>query len=148
MFSEERELPWNPLLKRQLVFKDTELDLIILIKRTFSIHIMTFTICIILTPVSVGVAVLPQGNLDVLHLLGDGREHSLFQTVELVEAAPCSHLAQTHKDTTHGLKEKRFINLNDQYEKQKNSLKKANDKDKNKESEGSYVPGNRTSRHS
>ena len=109
---------------------------------------MTFTICIILTPVSVGVAVLPQGNLDVLHLLGDGREHSLFQTVELVEAAPCSHLAQTHKDTTHGLKEKRFINLNDQYEKQKNSLKKANDKDKNKESEGSYVPGNRTSRHS
>lgn len=85
---------------------------------------MTFTICIILTPVSVGVAVLPQGNLDVLHLLGNGREHSLFQTVELVEAAPCSHLAQTHKDTTHGLKEKRFINLNDQYEKQTCSFKK------------------------
>lgn len=72
---------------------------------------------IIHTPVSVGVAVLPQGHLDVLDLLGDGREHSLLQTVKLVKTAPCSHLAQTHEDTTHGLREKknrlkkkRFVN--------------------------------------
>lgn len=58
------------------------------------------------TSVSVGVAVLPQGDLDVLDLLGDGRQHSLFQTVELVEAAPGSYLAQTHEDTAHGLKKK------------------------------------------
>lgn len=59
---------------------------------------------IIHTPVSIGVAVLPQGHLDVLDLLGDSGEHSLLQTVELVKAAPSSHLTQTHEDTTHGLK--------------------------------------------
>lgn len=64
---------------------------------------------IILTPVSVWVAVLSQGHLDVLHLLGDSRQHSLLQTVELVEAAPGSHLTQTHEDTTHGLKQRRSI---------------------------------------
>lgn len=55
------------------------------------------------TSVSVGVAVLLQGHLDVLDLLRDGRKHSFFQTVELVKAAPGTHLAQTHKDATHGL---------------------------------------------
>lgn len=46
---------------------------------------------------------LPQGHLDVLDLLRDGREHSLLQTVELVKAAPGAHLAETHEDATHGL---------------------------------------------
>lgn len=58
----------------------------------------------ILTPVSVGVAMLPQSHLDVLDLLGDGRQHSFFQTIELIKAAPSSNLTQTHKDTAHGLK--------------------------------------------
>ncbi len=56
------------------------------------------------TAVSVGVAVFSQRNLDVLDLLGHGRQHALLQTVELVEAAPGAHLTQTHKDAAHRLK--------------------------------------------
>lgn len=59
------------------------------------------------TAVSVGVAVLSQGHLDELHLLGHGRQHPLLQTIELVKAAPGSHLTQTHKDTTHSLEKKK-----------------------------------------
>ena len=44
--------------------------------------------------------------LDGLDLLGAGGEHTLLQTIELVEAAPRAHLAQTHKDTAHGLEGK------------------------------------------
>lgn len=62
---------------------------------------------IILTPVSVGVTVLPQCHLNILDLLGDSRQHSLLQTVKFVKAAPSAHLAQTHEDTTHGLKTRR-----------------------------------------
>lgn len=61
---------------------------------------------VIHTSVSVGVAVLPQRHLNVLNLLGDSREHSLLQTVELIKASPRSHLAKTHKNTTHGLRGK------------------------------------------
>lgn len=59
------------------------------------------------TSVPVGVAVFPQGHLDVLDLLGDGRQHSLLQTIELVKTAPSANLTQSHKDTTHGLKGRR-----------------------------------------
>lgn len=59
-----------------------------------------------LTPVSVGVAMLSQGHLDVLDLLRHSRKHSLFQTVELVKATPGSNLAQAHEDPTHGLRRK------------------------------------------
>ncbi|CAN7979470.1 unnamed protein product, partial [Ixodes pacificus] len=45
-----------------------------------------------------------QRLLDHLDLLRDCGKHSLFQTVEFVEAAPGSHLAEAHKNTTHGLK--------------------------------------------
>lgn len=47
-----------------------------------------------------------EGFLYGLDLLGDSRQHSLLQPVELIKAAPGSHLTQPHKDTTHGLKEK------------------------------------------
>lgn len=47
-----------------------------------------------------------EGFLYGLDLLGDGGQHSLLQPVELIEAAPGSHLTQPHKDTTHGLEEK------------------------------------------
>lgn len=47
-----------------------------------------------------------QGFLYGLDLLGHGGQHSLLQPVELIEAAPGSHLTQPHKDTTHGLEEK------------------------------------------
>ena len=111
-----------------------------------------FPKCTIHTPISVGVAVLPQGHLDVLDLLGDGREHSLLQSVELVEAAPRSHLTQTHEDTTHGLKTeeltKEICGLHYQYDKQVHPWGKATDIHKIVESECSDVPGNRTSRHS
>lgn len=74
-----------------------------------------------LTPVSIWVAVLSQGHLDVLDLLGDSRQHSLLQTIELIETAPGSHLTQTHEDTTHGLKQrsrstKEISKFNEKYE--------------------------------
>ena len=52
--------------------------------------------------------------LDGLDLLGDGREHPLFKTVELVKATPGSDLTQTDKDTTHGLEVKRLVTVEDQ----------------------------------
>jgi len=42
--------------------------------------------------------------LDGLDLLRDGRQHSLLQTIELVEAAPSADLAQANEDSAHGLK--------------------------------------------
>ena len=57
---------------------------------------------------------LLQCLLDGLDLLGDGRQHSLLQTVELIEAAPGSHLTQTDKDTSHGLEVKRLITVEDE----------------------------------
>ena len=50
-----------------------------------------------------------------LDLLGDGRQHSLFQSVELVKAAPGPNLAQTNKDTPHGLEVKCLITVEDQH---------------------------------
>ena len=41
--------------------------------------------------------------LDCLDLLRASRQHALLQSIELVEAAPCAHLTQTHKDTAHSL---------------------------------------------
>lgn len=67
--------------------------------------------CGLRTAVSIGVAVLPQGHLDELHLLGDGGQHPLLQTIELVKAAPRSHLTQTHKDTTHSLENTEHIHM-------------------------------------
>ena len=43
------------------------------------------------------------GVLDDLDLHGDGRQHGLLQTVELIKAAPCSTLDQTDEDTAHRL---------------------------------------------
>ena len=48
-------------------------------------------------------SLLLQGLLDGLDLLGHSREHPLLQAVELIKAAPRSHLAETDKDSTHGL---------------------------------------------
>ena len=53
--------------------------------------------------------------LDGLYLLGDGREHSLLQTVELIKASPGTDLAETNKDTTHGLEVKCLITVEDQH---------------------------------
>lgn len=71
-------------------------------------HFVRKKITLLHTPVSVGVAVFSQGHLDELDLLGDGRQHSLFQTIELIKAPPGPHLAQTHEDTAHSLKKKTF----------------------------------------
>lgn len=102
----------------QLMFRDIKLNLYSYNKDSLLTYNTRVPTHIIHTPVSVGVAVLPQGHLDVLDLLGDSREHSLLQTVKLIKTAPCSHLAQTHEDTTHGLgkkkqvikKKKKFVN--------------------------------------
>ena len=52
--------------------------------------------------------------LDGLDLLGDGRQHPLLKTIELVKAAPGTDLTQTDKDTSHGLKVKRLIAVKDE----------------------------------
>lgn len=44
-----------------------------------------------------------QGLLYGLNLLGDSRQHSLLQSVELVKTAPGPNLTKPHKDTTHSL---------------------------------------------
>ena len=44
-----------------------------------------------------------EGSLDGLDLHGDCREHGLLQSVELIEAAPCSTLDDADEDTTHAL---------------------------------------------
>ena len=44
-----------------------------------------------------------EGGLDGLDLHGDGRQHSLLQSVELIEAAPCPTLDDADEDTTHAL---------------------------------------------
>ena len=49
------------------------------------------------------VSLFLEGLLDGLDLLTDGREHSLFQTVELIEAAPGPNLTETHKYPPHRL---------------------------------------------
>ena len=53
--------------------------------------------------------------LDGLYLLGDSREHSFLQTVELIKASPGTDLAQTNEDTTHGLEVKCLITVEDQH---------------------------------
>lgn len=55
------------------------------------------------TVVTIGVAVLPQSDLDVLNLLRNSRQHPLLQSVKLVKAAPGTDLTQTDKDASHGL---------------------------------------------
>ena len=50
-----------------------------------------------------------------LDLLGDSRQHPLFQSVELVKAAPGPNLTETNKDTPHGLEVKRLITVEDQH---------------------------------
>ena len=52
--------------------------------------------------------------LDGLDLLGDSRQHSLLQTVELIKASPRPHLTQTDKDTPHGLEVKCLITVEDE----------------------------------
>ena len=42
-----------------------------------------------------------QRCLNGLYLHGDSGEHGLFQSVELVEAAPGPTLGQAHEDTAH-----------------------------------------------
>jgi hypothetical protein len=49
--------------------------------------------------------------LDGLYLLGNGRQHTFFQSIELVEATPGSYLTQTDKDSSHGLEIKRFVTV-------------------------------------
>lgn len=57
-----------------------------------------------LSQLTIGMSLLLQGLLDGLDLLGHSRQHSLLETIELIKTAPRSHLAQTHKDTTHSLR--------------------------------------------
>ena len=52
-----------------------------------------------------GHGVLLERLLDRLDLLRAGRQHALFQAVELVEAAPGAHLAQADEDSPHRLSE-------------------------------------------
>ena len=44
-----------------------------------------------------------EGLLDGLDLLRARGQHALLESVKLIEAAPRTHLAQTHEDTTHRL---------------------------------------------
>ena len=78
---------------------------------------------VLLTHVAVDLDVLPhklnfgvgvlyqrcQALLDGLNLLGYCGEDALFETVELIETAPCSHLTKTNEDTTHGLEIESFV---------------------------------------
>lgn len=50
-----------------------------------------------------GGPVVLQCVLDGLYLHGDGGEHGLFQTIELIKTTPRSTLHQPHKDPAHGL---------------------------------------------
>ena len=44
-----------------------------------------------------------EGSLDGLDLHGDGREHGLLQSVELIEAAPGPTLDDPNEDPSHAL---------------------------------------------
>ena len=57
-----------------------------------------------LSQLTLGMSMFFQGLLDGLDLLRHSWQHPLFETVELVKTPPRSHLAQTHKDTTHSLR--------------------------------------------
>ena len=54
--------------------------------------------------------------LDRLNLLRDGTEDALFQTIELIEASPCTDLTESDEDTTHGLEVERLVTAEDQDE--------------------------------
>ena len=70
------------------------------------------TECLLLSLVA---TVLLQGLLDGLDLLGHGRQHTFLQTIELIKASPCSHLAQTNKDAAHGLEIECLITVEHQH---------------------------------
>jgi hypothetical protein len=57
-----------------------------------------------------------QSLLDGLHLLTDSTKNAFFQTIELVEASPCSDLAQTNEDTTHSLEIKCLVTTKHEHE--------------------------------
>ncbi len=59
---------------------------------------------------------LLQTKLDILDLLRDGRQDTLLQTVELVEAAPRADLADTEEDAAHGLEVERVVAAEDERE--------------------------------
>jgi len=48
-------------------------------------------------------SVLFQAHLNGQNLLRYGRQHAFFQTVELIEASPGAHLAESNEDATHSL---------------------------------------------
>ena len=49
------------------------------------------------------VQLLPEGHHNFKHLLGNDRQHLQLNTVELVEASPCTGLRKTSKHAAHGL---------------------------------------------
>lgn len=53
--------------------------------------------------------------LNALNLLRDGREDTLLETVELVEAAPCTDLTQSDEDAAHSLEVERFVTAEDKH---------------------------------
>ena len=55
-------------------------------------------------------------SLDDQNLLRAGREHTFLQSVELVEAAPSSDLAETDEDTAHCVEIEGFIAVEHQHE--------------------------------
>ena len=59
---------------------------------------------------------LNQTLLDRLHLLGDGTENSLLQSIELIKASPCTDLTKANEDTTHGLEIEGFVATENQDE--------------------------------
>jgi len=50
-----------------------------------------------------------QSELNALNLLGDSTEDTFFESIEFVEATPCSHLTETDKDATHRLEVESFV---------------------------------------
>jgi hypothetical protein len=53
--------------------------------------------------------------LDHQDLLGACGEHTLLETVELIEATPSAHLAETNEDTTHSVEIEGLIAIEDKY---------------------------------
>ncbi len=57
----------------------------------------------------------PQTSLDHQDLLGACGEHTLLETVELIEAPPSAHLAETNEDTTHSVEIEGLIAIEDKH---------------------------------
>ena len=81
----------------------TKIESIIFHSAPYYQKLLYFTFSYCLTCI---VAAFSEWQLNGLYLLWHSWQHSLLQTVELIKAAPGANLAETYKDTAHGLGKK------------------------------------------